>query len=209
MAQGTISAITFPPGGITGYANTNGVGWSFVPTQDLLVTAVISSGPQIDFWQGTNQVIATYFCKSPGGDLMNGPSTNFETVPSLLLRAGQSYFVTTQDTNMNRAVNFWFFGLNGFGGLTPFSASSYLTQVASYYVSADGLWYWPYPTINNSDVLILGPNFQFQVVPEPPALALAGLAFAAALFMKIGKLCPIISWIFEIDTTKRGSLISS
>src|ERR1035438_4730500 len=60
-AQGTFQALNLTISGFrpVGYADY-GIGWSFVPTSDLLVTAVSSSAPQVSFWQGTNRIIVTY-----------------------------------------------------------------------------------------------------------------------------------------------------
>lgn len=185
-AQGTLEAIRFTPPGVAGYT-TNGVGWSFIPTSDLLVTAVSSTAPQISFWQGTSQAIATFAYPGPYGSIPAGPSTNFQAVPPLLLSAGQTYFITTQTSNFTSQVNFFFFGLNGTGGLTPFTTSSNISQFASYYVSPSGQWTSP-STPDNVNYLLLGPNFQFQVVPEPSCSELFLLAFGVWCFRRAS--CP-------------------
>ncbi len=187
-AQGTFQAISFSPPGVLGYTPTNGVGWSFVPSSDLLVTAVSSSAPEINFWQGTNQIIATYGYTGAVGSIPGGPSTNFQTVPFLFLSAGQTYFISTQSSSFTSEVDFFIFGLNGTGGLRPFTVSPYINQVASYYVSPSGQWSpTTTPASENINYLFLGPNFQFQVVPEPACLELFILAGSVSCFRRAGR----------------------
>jgi hypothetical protein len=177
-AQGTMSALNFTPPGALFYAS-GGVGWSFIPTADLLVTAVSSSAPQVSFWAGTDQVIATYDYAGPYGSLLLGATTNFQSVTPLLLSAGQTYFVSTQFSNFTSQVNFFLFGL----GLTSFTNSSYISQFASYSLSTSDQWSPTMTPPGNSDYLLLGPNFQFQVVPEPTSLELLLAAFLSGIFV--------------------------
>src|ERR1019366_4548057 len=84
VAQGTLNALDFDSGGtVIGYVS-QGVGWSFVPTVDLLVTGISSTAPQVDFWLGTNQNIATYNSAGPyqSGQYVfaSGGPTNFQAV---------------------------------------------------------------------------------------------------------------------------------
>src|ERR1035438_1450257 len=89
VAQGTLNALAFNPAGgaIFGYAS-QGIGWSFIPTADLLVTGISSTAPQVDFWLGTNQNIASYGYAGPyqSGQFVfgSGAPTNFQAVSPLL-----------------------------------------------------------------------------------------------------------------------------
>jgi hypothetical protein len=189
FGQGILNAINFTPPGVFNQT-TNGVGWSFVPTSDLLVTAISSTAPQVSFWLGTNQIVANYNYSGPYGSLLTGPSTNFQAVSSLLLSGGQTYFISTQYSNFTSQVNSFIFGLNGTNGLTPFTTSSDISWLGSYYVSQSGNWS---PTISdNTDYLFLGPNFQFQPVPEPADGKLLFLTAALLIFLraKLPKLNP-------------------
>ncbi|HEX7618179.1 MAG TPA: hypothetical protein VF480_05600 [Verrucomicrobiae bacterium] len=183
-AQGTLNALNISAGSaIVGYT-PQGVGWSFVPTSDLLVTAVSSSAPQIDFWLGTNQVIATYNYVGPyGGPPAFAAPTNFQSVSLLLLSAGQTYFISTQQTNFASSVKLLVYSLNGSGGEPIFNTSSYISQFASYYLSSSGQWSsTTTPPSENANYALLGPNFQFQVVPEPTSFELSLLAVGVWLF---------------------------
>ena len=168
-AQSTFQALRFDPlGAIESYAQSD-AGWSFVPTSDLLVTAIYASAPQVLFWRGTNQVIATYAYTGPHGSLYAGPATNFQAVPALLLSAGQSYSITIHDPDSPSTTIFWVFANGELYGLDPFTNSTYISQFASYYVSSSGEWTSPTtPPSENVNVLLLGANFQFQVVPASP-----------------------------------------
>jgi hypothetical protein len=71
--------------------------------------------------------------------------------------------------------------------LPAFDVSSPISQFASYYLLANSQWS---PTVSspshNTDVLIYGPNFQYQVVPEPSttALLLCGTCLSAGLLVR-------------------------
>jgi hypothetical protein len=171
-AQGTLNALVVAPGlALVGYTY-QGVGWSFVPTADLSVTAVSSTAPQINFWLGTNQVIANYNFYGPyGGPPDFAVATNFQAVSTLLLFAGQTYFISTQEPNFSSEFQLFVYGLNPTGSPydpPAFRTSSYITQFASYYLSSSNQWSpTTSPGYPNTDYAVLGPNFQFQVVPEP------------------------------------------
>jgi len=173
-AQSTYQAMNFTPPGALDYTY-EGVGWSFVPTSDLLVTAVNSTAPQVMFWQGTNQAIATYDYTGPYGSEEGAP-TNFQAIPFLPLSAGQLYSISTQYSNFTSLIFLYAFANNGYGGsppyITPFTNSSYISQFASYYISPSGEWTsTTTPPSENVNALALGPNFQFQLAPiSPPEL---------------------------------------
>ena len=173
-AQGTLNAVNISPGGsVMGYY-PGGVGWSFVPTSDLLVTGISSTAPEVDFWLGTNQNIATYNYSGPyqSGQFVfdSGGPTNFQAVSYLLLSAGQTYFISTQQTNFSSSVIVFVYSLNPSESPydpTTFSVSPYIAQFASYYLSSSGQWSSTTTPPDNSNYILIGPNFQFQVVPEP------------------------------------------
>jgi hypothetical protein len=155
VAQGTLNALTYAPypGGdsysqdIVAYGYSGDVGWSFVPTSDMQVTAILSFAPQVSFWLGTNQLISTY-------NITASP-TSFQTVPSLLLSAGQMYSVSIQCTNAEFAI----YPLGTGTDDASFAISSYITEFESF-IGA------PSSQVGaTSSSLFGGPDFQFQVVP--------------------------------------------
>ncbi|MCX6895475.1 MAG: hypothetical protein NTZ16_08280 [Verrucomicrobia bacterium] len=175
-AQGTFDAlipITPITGGVLsayplGYVN-NGIGWTFTPNQDLVVTAISSSASQVIFWQGTNQVLASYAYPSAHDTL--------QPVSALFLSANQNYAVSTRNTDGLSSTVFHFGSPNGTDNLPLISVSPYLTGFGSFQVSVDGQW-TAYPA-DNANYIFIGPNFQFQVVPEPRSMTLLifGLGF--------------------------------
>ena len=176
-AQGTVNALNFIPPSILGYTN-GGVGWTFVPTSDLLVTAISATAPQVSFWLGMNQIIANYNYFNSSRD----PIYVFQPVTPLFLSAGQSYSISAQNPNFASTIVFYVFGPNPGGspfGPAPFSVSAYISQFASYSVSDTGQWSPLATPPDNSSYLGFGPNFQFQVVPEPSWLGLLLLAASA------------------------------
>ncbi len=171
MAQGTLPALTVSNSSgsnvysqnVVGYYN-GGVGWTFVPLVDLSVTDInygaSNSSLLINFWLGTNQIIASY---------TNSSGLGSESVSPLLLTAGSLYSITIQKTNLSSStVAFSVFSLHGEAGLPVFTPSPYISQFASYDISQSGQWLsTTTPASDNINYLFLGPNFQFQVVPEP------------------------------------------
>jgi hypothetical protein len=177
VAQGTLNALTYVPytGGFSPdiiiFNSTGSVGWSFVPTSDLSVTAISSIAPQVSFWLGTSQVIASYnFTGSPA---------NFQTISPLLLSAGQMYSVSTQFTNTTFAI----YPLGSGTDSASFSTSSYISQFESYFGLPSN------QSGTSSTSLDGGPNFQFQVVPEPNCFELSLLAVGIWIFSRLKVSC--------------------
>jgi hypothetical protein len=183
-AQGTLNALTFGPG-IPQNAHVTGVavGWSFVPTADILVSGVAASGPQITFWQGSGQPLATFPVTSTSWpDFQSGVSRGFDPTSPVLLLAEQLYFVSCQET-IAGAQSFPVYSQSGTFGFPLFQTSSYISQFACYSVASDGTLSPIFPTDLGPDLvhdlLCLGPNFQFQLVPEPPTFSLLCCAISA------------------------------
>jgi len=131
-AQGTLEALVpatligpvysqYP----VGYVN-DGIGWIFTPTQDLIVTAISSTAPQVSIWQGTSQVLGSY--QYLGSDF------SFQSISPLLLTAGQSYAISTENSNPS-GVGFSVGSPSGASGVGIISISSYLTGYASFEIS--------------------------------------------------------------------------
>jgi hypothetical protein len=180
-AQGTLNALTyippsggvFGPGGLRSYV-VGGVGWSFVPTTDLSVAAIYAyNGTQVSFWQGASQIITNFDYTSSSG--------SFQPVTSLLLSAGQTYFVSAQNSDLSSSLNVVVYSSQGQSGLATFTNSPYITQFAGYQFSQSGQWS-PNPAGDNSNFFYLGPNFEFQAVPEPTSYALLLLAIGLWCF---------------------------
>ena len=188
-AQGILNALTVDVGStVVGYT-LQGVGWSFIPTADLIVTGISSTAPQVNFWLGTNQVVAAYNYDGPYGGPPNfAAPTNFQPVSSILLSAGQTYFLSTQQSNFTSFVSVFVYGLNPSGSPydpKTFSLSPYISQFSSYYLSSSGQWSsTSTPGYPNTSYVPLGPNFQFQVVPEPTLIELSILMAGACIFWK-------------------------
>jgi len=190
-AQGTLNALTipsiYPPSApVIGFVTSGGIGWSFVPTSDIFVTGIEASAPQLSFWQGSNQVLATFGVPVPS----TPPADSFSPIAPLFLSAGQLYFVSCQTSNFSGFVGLTVWGLQGASSLPSFSTSSYISQFASYHVSASGQWSPATDLpLSNSDYLLYGPNFQFQVVPEP---GITGLSILGLLFCSKRQSCRTI-----------------
>jgi hypothetical protein len=67
----------------------------------------------------------------------------------------------------------------------PFNTSSYISQFASYYVSTNGDWSSTMtPSSENVNYAAIGPNFQFEPVPEPADEKLLILAAVILIFLR-------------------------
>lgn len=192
IAQGTLNALNFSSGGAVIGNVSQGVGWSFVPTSDLIVTAISSTAPQVDFWLGTNQKITTFHYGGPYSNgqpiFLGGASTNFQLIAPLTLTAGNLYFISTQHTNFSASFNTYLYSLGGTNGLVSFDASPYISQFNSHYLSSNGEWSsTTSPASENVNYALLGPNFQFTPVPEPTSLILSIFGFSVYLFAASSK----------------------
>jgi hypothetical protein len=162
-AQTAFNALTFGGGTAdVGYFAPS-PGWTFVPTVDLRVVAVgpVGDGIEIDFWDSTNQVIATYL-SSQQNYQSNGVS--YQLVDGLTLKAGFPYSIS--QSNVSGAYPVRFYSRTGADGYAVFSLSPFLKWGANFGVTTNNLWFpVPGPT-NNVDWLYFGPTFQFQVLRQ-------------------------------------------
>ncbi len=177
-----MNALTIPPisgAPVVGFV-PGGVGWSFTPSIDILVSGIEAGSPQVSFWQGSNQIISTFNIASPS----SVPANTFESIPPLELYAGQIYYISCQNSNFSESVPVTVWELQGSNSNTPipFTISSYITQYSCSIVSQDGQWSPPNITSADNNTLLYGPNFQFQVVPEPSS---AELSLLVSLFFSI------------------------
>jgi hypothetical protein len=187
-AQGTYDALTFSPGGpIVGYVVADAIGWSFTPTTNIRVIGIAGDPPsQITFWQGPDQPLGSFAVSSPSWpNSYTGQVGSFDPITPLLLSAGQLYFVSEEPTGINRgSPTFAVYNRSGAGQTHVFYPSSYIGQIANYTLASDGTWSpWPDPNYN-TDLVCLGPNFQFQVVPEPATLGLLCCGLSTFMFFK-------------------------
>jgi hypothetical protein len=104
-AQGTLDSLTIPAisgAPVIGYYVSGGVGWSFVPTSDILVTGIEASAIQFSFWQGSNQVLATFNVSSPN----TKPPNSFAPIAPLFLSAGGTLFRLMPEFKLLRRSSF-------------------------------------------------------------------------------------------------------
>ncbi len=168
-AQTTLDVFAFGLGIDAVGTSSSGTGWTFVPETDLQVrtispgpTALLNVAYQFSFWDATNQIIASYSVQSRLPRDINNLS--HQTIPPLVLKAGQTYGVLLRDIN-GAAQNVEIFGRNQIDQNRTFISSSYISQFRNFRVTADGNWA-PWPTMeSNGDILVLGPSFQFDVLP--------------------------------------------
>ena len=179
-SQVTLNALTpslpyAPPGGsylegpyFQGY-DIGGVGWTFTPTENILVTDVSAVlAPQVSIWLGTSQILASYNITTSDG--------NPESISPLLLLAGQNYAVSAQNPNFTGTTMYLLGSPTGASSLPLVTVSSYLTEFGNFNLSSTGQW-TPIGSTDNTDYVSIGPNFQFQVVPEPRIIRLSILGF--------------------------------
>jgi hypothetical protein len=142
-----------------------GAGWTFTPTEDLLVTAIASTAPQVNFWLDSNQVLASFDYSISNYDY------SFESITPLLLLAGQNHSVSTQYPDFTSSVIVNDGSLSGDGGPLV-SISSYLSLYGYSLLTTSGQL-----TAYSSDAVLPGPNFQFHVVSEPTIVEILAFGF--------------------------------
>jgi hypothetical protein len=170
-------------GGTGGYV-IGGAGFYFVPSVDLTVTRVgyldFPTGhedPIVSIWSGTDHVIASYNL-APGTD----SGLMIYTSASLSLTAGQPYSITLQEGPLS-AGNLVTVQAGGPAvGIGQFQVAPELTAYTSEVVSSTGAF-----TPQTPNAYILGPNFSYQVVPEPGSLSILLLCGCALLFKRFSK----------------------
>jgi hypothetical protein len=174
QAQLKLDALTFGPGLETVGYFADSVGWTFVPSEDLRVVAVgcdfmIGSFVEIDFWDGTNQIIANY--QIP---LTNEEASNvvYQAVDGLVLKAGSTYGVSLQNSP-GGALPVMIYSrrsvlgpTQGSGPTATFEPSPFITQFANFQIATNNVWS-PVPgSTNNSEVLYFGATFQFEMLRQ-------------------------------------------
>ena len=177
-SQGTLDALTpsftvvsGPPNvppysqNIIGFVD-GGAGWAFTPTENILVTAIASTTPQINFWLGS--IPLANFNYSVGSY-----DYSYESITPLFLLAGQNYTVTSQYPNFTEIVYFNPGSISGVGAPTV-SMSPYISLNGYSLLTTSGQL-----TTYSSDIAFLGPNFQFQVAPEPSIFGISILGLGA------------------------------
>lgn len=175
-ARGDTDAVAFPPSAslsLQAVGFFGGVGWSFVPKTNLLVTRVGFyedftvggiNGLRITFWSSTNTVVASYLSEDLAASAE--VDTNYVVygmIPPLLLAAETQYFITSDlgtnfqivevfspdptqiDTPLFRAAPEL-----AYGGVYDY-------DVANGFLRADSF------RVEN---LLLGPTFRFRVASE-------------------------------------------
>jgi hypothetical protein len=125
---------------------------------------------EVNFWDGTNQIIANY--QVP----LQNAATNgvvYQPVDGLILRAGLPYGVSLQNPSGDGDLPVMLYSrqsmpgpTQGSGPTSTFDASPLLTQFANFQIATNNVWS-PFPSLtNNTEVLLFGATFQFEVLRE-------------------------------------------
>jgi hypothetical protein len=163
-SQPTFDALTFGPG-----INVVGVcspppGWTFVPTTDLRVVAVgclpeSLREVEVRFWAGTNQVIGSYLIEAVPEQ---GYIVAYQPA-DLTLKAGAPYSISI----WGDGIGVQMFQRQSYDGTATFSTSPFISHFACFQVWTNNNVWSPWPSaLGNSDMLSLGPTFQFQVLRQ-------------------------------------------
>lgn len=165
------------------------LGWTFQPTSDLEVTALgafdyILSGSQqiqVGLWDASGVLLAS--------EIINASSTPnnqslYQSIPSALLIANQTYYLAAYLMN-SPAGSFSFYVVgpdvtepNGYATVSP------EIQIGSIAYTSDAGFTFPSATEGSAGDAVVGPNFQFQTVPEPSTFCLLGSGIAGWLLMR-------------------------
>jgi hypothetical protein len=177
-ARGDTDAVAFPPSAslslqVVGYLN-GGVGWSFVPKTNLLVTWVGYkndyattegiAGLRMTFWSSTNTVVASYLSEDLAASAE--ADTNrvvYGRIRPLLLTSETQYFITSDLGTNTQIVEV--FSPDSTQTDTPFfRAAPELAYRGVYdYDVANGFLRGDSFGVEN---LLLGPTFRFRVASE-------------------------------------------
>lgn len=172
-------ALSFSGGTTTGLTNPPGtIGWSFAANADLLVTQLgfwdatpaspLATNHDVGIWTGGGSLLgsATVLTNSP---ILNG----FRYVPTnpIFLDAGQTYVIGTFIPAPPDNDNIYISSLTTAPVLTTAPEITFVSSNVN--VGGTGL---AFPAATPALALgRFGPNFQFEVVPEPATWILFGL----------------------------------
>jgi hypothetical protein len=173
-----------PQTALVGYA-IGGGGFAFSPTASLSVTSLGFGGGdlsyqnyQLSLWDSGGNVLSTAEV-STGSSFYN--QSYYENIAAVTLTPGQTYYLRAAGViNGVWAGNVVDVGQTGFFSVSP--QISYLGIATG--LDANG----SFPnSLDLATAYLIGPNFQFQVVPEPSLLALGCIgAIGVALARRRG-----------------------
>lgn len=176
---------------IVGYAN-GGAGFEFTPNQSISVTslgysqtspsslsAYTSGTAQVSIWDSTGDLLSTAVLAETD-PIFN--QSYYQTVSPVTLTAGVSYFIGAVSAvgtvgTTNPPVELW-------AGNAVNDGSFSVSPDIKYLGVATGANIWEGLQSGTTTSLLVGPDFQYNVVPEPSALALAGLGGLSLLRLR-------------------------
>jgi len=174
-AQGSFEAmLTYAPTGPDDtiyspiYSGINGpVGWTFQPTTDIQVTAlgafdsvVPGSGSiEVGLWDSSGTLLASQAVSA--ADTAVGQSF-YQAISSVLLAAGQTYFIAAFSSSGALQT----IAVTPDSGPEGYATMSPAIQLGLAAYSSGSSFVFPGTTDGNPGDAIIGPNFEFQPVPE-------------------------------------------
>jgi hypothetical protein len=175
-------ALILPTGPVTDVAvmESGGAGWSFVPTTNLLLTAVgylnttgVGGDPNavVSIWAGTNALLASYTgitnAFTPAGEIISAG------VAPLALTAGQTYTIAVYTAPL--ATVLWSGYLHDNTGWivnAPFAVAAQLSQYQAWLLNTDGTFTPFEDSPLNQQILWLGPTFTYRIGVLGPTLTI-------------------------------------
>lgn len=165
------------------------LGWTFQPTVGVEVTALgafnyILSGSeqiQVGLWDANGALLAS--------EIINTSSTSnnqslYKSITPTLLTADQTYYLAAYLLN-SPSLSFQFYVVgpdvdepNGYATMSPD------IQLGSIAYTPDAGFAFPSTTEGSGGDAVVGPNFQFQAVPEPSIYCLLGSGITYWLLMR-------------------------
>lgn len=152
--------------GVIGYQNNSTIGWTFSPSENILVSSLgwfgdqnPSSGITIGLWNETGTLLSSAMIND-NSEMIDG--NKFEAINPIQLSANQTYVIGAGISGQMTYL--------GFFGSPTTNAISYITANLS-----QGSGFTFPTTLTDSDGYIPAVTFIFQIVPEPNVLALSAL----------------------------------
>ena len=171
-AQGTFEAVTgFSPGSIAPYADTGG--WTFQPRASIIVTDLGCLAFVVDdyttvrvgIWsEGGTELASEYVVRTN-----RIGQSYYSSITPIFLNGGETYRI-----GANYPLDLISFNLVGqeSDGLDGSVTLSSLVQLGGYASGTNGFGF-PNADTGPNGSMYLGPNFRYQNVPEPAAVAVA------------------------------------
>lgn len=159
------------------------IGWTFQPLTSISVTALgaftynlPSGSTDVGLWSSDGTLLASSIITS-SSTLIN--QSRYESIAPVMLTAGLTYYLG--EFSSSGAIQSVAVDPNELNGPDGYATMASEIQLDSAAWQTNGVFEFPSVTAGSPGSAIIAPNFEFQPVPEPSTLSLAGVSMVLML----------------------------